>query len=707
MRRLSAALIGALFSTSLGCGGGPTGWNLLLVTLDTTRADILGCYGKERAGTANLDRLAEEGYLFLDAMSAAPVTLPSHSTIMTGTYPPWHGVRDNGIFSLPDSSVTLAELLAEAGYDTGAVIGSFPLDHKFGLAQGFDFYDDHVTASTENYRGDRLGLAPAVFFDERPAALVNEAILPWLRERGDRPFFAWIHYWDPHFPHIPPAPFSQIYSNDLYQGELAYTDQALGAVLNELETQGMADRTLIVVVGDHGEGRGEHKEQTHSLLAYNSTLRVPLILKVPAAVGGVRISERVGSVDILPTVLELLGIDVPAVVQGRSLVSRLDDSGSRSADRGRYYAEALTPKLSNGLGELRALFLDRYKYIHGPRPELFDLEADPNELDDLTGQFPERTREMHRLLEERLQQIAGSGAGEATHELHADTRKRLAALGYLRTGGSSVPAVREVLDSSGIPPQDRVALNTQESRLRHELARGDYLAARGTALFLLKIDPNKPFYRAKLTEAYLGLDQVDEAVELAEATEASGLADHEAPYLRTASGLFRSGAKTRALRLAERIAAATESADAYYTVGEMYADLGDLEARLGALQQALAASPTHAAARLSLAIHWVQVGDAVQAEQEFSILLREHPLFARAHFNYAVLLLQQKRWLEAGARLERTVQIQPTYWAAHLAQITAYIAQGRRGDAERVREVLESCPDPAVRRSATRLLEAA
>ena len=137
-------------------------------------------------------------------MSAAPVTLPSHSTIMTGTYPPWHGVRDNGIFSLPDSSVTLAELLAEAGYDTGAVIGSFPLDHKFGLAQGFDFYDDHVTASTENYRGDRLGLAPAVFFDERPAALVNEAILPWLRERGDRPFFAWIHLLGSTFPTHPP-----------------------------------------------------------------------------------------------------------------------------------------------------------------------------------------------------------------------------------------------------------------------------------------------------------------------------------------------------------------------------------------------------------------------------------------------------------------------------------------------------------------------
>ena len=371
------------------------------------------------------------------------------------------------------------------------------------------------------------------------------------------------------------------------------------------------------------------------------------------------------------------------------------DSGSRSADRGRYYAEALTPKTLEWPGRAPGAFSRSLQVHSWPAPpssstlkqirtsSTTSRVSSPSERGRCTAYSKSAFSRLREVAPEK--QLMSSTQILASGWRLSATLERGAARSRLFARSSTRPAF---LPRIGWRSTRRKAASGTSWR------EANYLAARGTALFLLKIDPNKPFYRAKLTEAYLGLDQVDEAVELAEATEASGLADHEAPYLRTASGLFRSGAKTRALRLAERIAAATESADAYYTVGEMYADLGDLEARLGALQQALAASPTHAAARLSLAIHWVQVGDAVQAEQEFSILLREHPLFARAHFNYAVLLLQQKRWLEAGARLERTVQIQPTYWAAHLAQITAYIAQGRRGDAERVREVLESCPGP-------------
>ncbi|MCP5004589.1 MAG: sulfatase, partial [Planctomycetes bacterium] len=260
-------------------------WNVVLVTFDTTRADRLGAYGRTTAVTPTLDALAAEGFLFERCRSAAPVTLPSHSTLLTGTYPNVHGVRDNSVFALPPASVTLAEVLREHGYRTAAAVGSFVLDHQFGVDQGFELYDDAITQEHEDYWGRRTvdKLAP-FFFDERPAERVNAAVLPWLRERLARPgepFFVWLHYWDPHHPHIPPAPYNQLFATDLYQGEIANADAALGRVIGELRRADALERTLVVMTADHGEGEGEHGEETHSLLAYDTTLHVPLIVRVP------------------------------------------------------------------------------------------------------------------------------------------------------------------------------------------------------------------------------------------------------------------------------------------------------------------------------------------------------------------------------------------------------------------------------------------
>jgi len=314
--------IPVLLGLLAGCGESkrkPKRWNVLLVTFDTTRADHIGCYGNKDIETPNLDRLAAEGFLFERAYASAPITAPSHSTILTGLYPTGHAVRDNGIFVLDDANTTLAEMLSEAGYGTAAAVASFPLSSQFGLDQGFDLYDDHFTLPYEDFRGHRVVNKTRLFFDERPAELVNEPLFPWLDENHDEPFFVWAHYFDPHLPTEPPPPYDQLYLADLYLGEIAYADEALGQLVDRLEELGVADETIIVMTSDHGEGRGDHNEITHSTLAYNSTLHVPMIIRVPGMEGGERIETRVGTVDLVPTILDLLGREVPESLQGLSM----------------------------------------------------------------------------------------------------------------------------------------------------------------------------------------------------------------------------------------------------------------------------------------------------------------------------------------------------------------------------------------------------
>ncbi|MEM6795572.1 MAG: sulfatase, partial [Acidobacteriota bacterium] len=412
------ALTAALCLTPLaGCGAGAGGtaagdWNLLFVTFDTTRADALSCYGHEDAKTPTLDALAAEGFLFEQAFATVPITLPSHSSLFTGTYPMAHGVRENGSFRLAESRTTLAEVLGGAGFATGAAVGSFPLTRGFGIEQGFGFFDDNITAARRNIEGKVTSDIDSLYFDERPSQHVNDAILPFLEKQAGGRFFAWLHYWDPHQPLIPAPPFDQLFAHDLYQGEIAQADQSLGQILAELERLGVLEKTLIVMAGDHGEGHGEHGEDSHSLLAYNSTLHVPLIVKIPGREGGVRIADRVSTIDVMPTLLELLGLEAPPTMQGESLLP-LIESGRREGRERPIYAETLSPRLSHGWGEQRAVFYGDQKYIHGPRSELYNLRLDPRELDDLAPQKPEDASEMKRLLEGLLKRYSVADAADS------------------------------------------------------------------------------------------------------------------------------------------------------------------------------------------------------------------------------------------------------------------------------------------------------
>lgn len=388
----------------------------VLVTLDTTRADRLQPYGATDIATPTLLSLAREGVVFEQAMSVAPITLVAHTSLLTGLYPPRHGVRNNGIHFAGEQLETLAEQLGAHGYGSAAFISASVLEARYGLDQGFDLYDDDLSTGTNRQ--------PRVVPDRNAGATVDAAVA-WLDAWTDgRPFFLWVHFYDPHAVYSPPAPYRDRYRDRLYDGEIAYMDAELGRLLKHPALTDAA----VAVIGDHGESLGEHGEQTHAILAYQSTLHVPFILRIPDGPAGVRVAEPVSHVDLLPTALDLLGLP-PEPVDGRSLLPLLEASGP--AEAGEHYAETYLPFYTYGWAKLRVLRSGEWKLIDGPDPELYNLSRDVGETRDLGESEPEVLETLRRQLAERL---GDDTENEATLELDEEALQRLRSLGYLASG---------------------------------------------------------------------------------------------------------------------------------------------------------------------------------------------------------------------------------------------------------------------------------
>lgn len=419
---------------------------LLLITLDTTRADRLSTYGFMDARMPHLDRLAREGILFDSASSVAPLTLPAHSSLLTGLNPPRHGVRTNAGAPLAASHTTLAETLRDRGYRTAAFVGSAVLGPDRGLNQGFE----HYGGVTDN------DSAPHPPGQRRADAVVTEATRWLASAAGDR-FFLWAHFYDAHRPYDPPEPFRSLYPGDAYLGEIAFVDAQIGRLLEALEHHALLDRTLVVVAGDHGESLGQHGERDHGIFVYDSVLHVPLIIRAPPLVPR-RVSEVVRLIDVMPTVLDLLGEPPPGGMDGTSLVDLIQGSGTHVALDA--YAESRYP-LQFGWSPLRSLRAGRFKLIEAPRPELYDLVLDPFERRNV---FDQQT-EVAATLARRLAMIAGDNAAFTRPEvgriaMPAEQRKQLAALGYFvpeRTRGAE--------DGVSLPDaKDCIAIDASRSR---------------------------------------------------------------------------------------------------------------------------------------------------------------------------------------------------------------------------------------------------
>ena len=467
---------------------GEKDFNVILVTLDTTRADRIGCYGFSRIETPALDDLAARGVKFENCIAQTPLTLPSHSSIFTGTLPFFHGVRDNGGFILPEELMTLAEVFKGGGYATAAFIGAYVLDSKWGLNQGFDYYYDRFDLS----KFEKISLGTV----QRPANEVMDEALKWLGENRGSKFFTWIHLYDPHTPYEPPPPFAEKYAKNPYLGEIAFVDSQLARLGRFLQENDLIERSFLVIAGDHGESLGEHREATHGFFIYQEALHVPLIFVTPISrFKGLSTPAVVSLVDVMPTVLEMAGLPVPPQVQGESLVPsffRPADDPDRYA-----YSETYYPRFHYGWSELRGFQNKRYKLINAPQKELYDLAADADETRDLAS--------VETDVLARLDEAAAKFIGEHSQNAHEldfrkidpETREKLAALGYIGSFTDSKKLEGKTLAN----PKEKIVVFNELSRAREMGMDGQADAAIAIIQSIIATDP-------EISDAYFSIGNI-------------------------------------------------------------------------------------------------------------------------------------------------------------------------------------------------------
>lgn len=603
-----------------------TPMNVVLITLDTLRADHVGAYGATMVETPHLDRLASQGVVFEQAMTTAPLTLPAHSSIMTGQFPPVHGVRDNGGFFLGPEQVTMAEILSDRGYETGATVGAFVLDSKWGLDQGFGTYQDDFDLSGVK----AMSLASV----KRPGNEVVDLALAWMEGVSDQQFFAWLHLYDPHAPYESPEPYRSRYRGHPYRGAIAFTDAQVGRVFDFLDAHNLADNTIVIVVSDHGEGLGEHGEETHGFFVYETAMRVPLIVRAPArGIQPRRVSQPVRTVDILPTVLDLLGTSPPVPIEGVSLVPLMSGATREIPLDG--YGEAMYPLHHYGWSELTTLRSDRYKLIDAPRPELYDLQNDPNELVNLFDDRRTVADAMLRELRER-KRVMEEDAPEApqTEDVDPETRARLAALGYV---GSFVATSNEP-SSDRADPKDKIGLFNLMTTARDVSKDGD---AGGEAIAMLRSvvaeDPNVIDAWFMLGNEYFKQSRWNEAIE--QFRRALALKpDYDLAIINMANAYRRLGQDDAALAGYEHyVTIDPKNAYVHYQIGEIHMDQRDLVRAEAAFAQALSIDPKLASARVATGVLAYERGQLPQAEQLLREALTLKPDVRLAHYNLALL----------------------------------------------------------------------
>jgi arylsulfatase A-like enzyme/Flp pilus assembly protein TadD len=627
--------------------------NVVLVTIDTIRADRIGCYGYPKAETPNLDWLAHEGIRFGRAFSPVPLTLPAHASILTGTYPGYHGVRDNSGFTLSPQHPTLARLLKALGYSTGAFVGAYVLDSKFGLGRGFDHYYDHF--DLDRYQNMSPG-----YIRRSGDVVVGEAIR-WLGHQNGAPFFVWVHLYDAHDPYLPPEPFATRHAGRSYDGAVAFADSNVGVLLRWLKKTGAYRNTLIVVVGDHGESLGEHGEKTHGFFIYNSVLHVPLIIRLPnSKSAGLAVPENVTTVDVAPTIAELVGLprsEWPNF-QGTSLFGLI--LRKKEAAR-QIYAESYYPRLQFGWSELRALISGKNKYILAPKPELYDLPQDTAEADNVIAQRPAVASEMRTILNAMTSRISISpGPARAQSSIAGEDREKLHALGYIADSMGNAGS-HDFLDLPD--PKDELGTYDKILDLAERNSRGDYSSTIAGYQSILEAHPQLPLAHYKLGQAYsqtenypaameqfkmalaLSLDAVGPSFELALTYQRLGRTDDAVLGFRRTLQLDPSHYEARvnlgvlltgSNKLPEAIdelqkaaALAPRSPSALSALGIAYSLNGENDRGVEAMKRALQLSPSDAFLHANLGAIYKRMGRSAEAEEQFALARQLRPGFFR------------------------------------------------------------------------------
>ncbi len=669
-RRPQETAAGVALGAATG-GGRASELNLLVITLDTTRADRIGAYGYAGARTPAIDRLAREGVVFEQAMTDAPLTLPAHCSIFTSRHPPRHGVRDNGGFFLSPRQRTLATELKARGLRTGAVVGAFVLDGKWGLDQGFDFYGDDFELDRPAGRGFSVGE-----IQRRGADVVDKA-LPWLEQvKGER-FFAWLHFYDPHTPYDAPEPFASRFPGHPYDAEIAYTDAQVARVVEFLERDALLDRTVIVVVGDHGEGLNQHDEGTHGFFIYESTTRVPFIVRAPfERTRGRRVADPVRTVDLMPTALDLLGIPAPEGIDGVSLAPLM--TGDRPTLDLEGYAEALYPLHHYGWSDLRAWRSGRYKVIDAPRPELYDLERDPNETANLYAERQALADGMIRRLRERQPEIeSDETVARPAPEVDPEARARLAALGYVGSFVATLAGPR----SERADPKDKIGVFNLMGEAR-DLAQQEGGFEKVVALYrkVLDEDPNVVDAWFNLGNVHFRQRRYEDAIGYFKRT-LELKPDYDLPVINMANAYRQLGQDEAALAGYEHyLTIDPKNAPVRYQMGEIYLDRGDVAQAEENFRKALEIDPREASARNALGVIAFQRGDLAAAERETRAALAIRPTVRLAHYNLALIAEERQDWQTALAEYRREIELHKNAYRAAFNLGRLHERLGQRAD---------------------------
>lgn len=655
-RAIPATLCAALVLAALSCrtpgperpAEGPASrrLNVVVVTIDTLRADRLGCYGYKAISTPHLDRFASRGALFENAVVQTPLTAPSHASMFTGQNPPAHKVRDTGGFILNPSSTTLAEILQSRGWDTAAFVGAAVLKKGFGFERGFAVYDDRMPKPSST-------VFAAESSERRAGDVVDEAIR-WLNSQFGKPFFLWVHVFDPHSPYDAPSPFREKYSGRPYDGEVAYTDQELGRLLDAVGRKSPGETTLTAILSDHGESLSEHGEYTHGVFLYDSTLRIPFLIAGPGIPPGLRVKQQARSIDVLPTMLELLGIPIPGTSQGTSLVPAF---GGKEFAASPSYLETLFPKINMGWTELRGIRTDRWKYIRAPKPELYDLAADPLESKNVIERYAAEARE----LEAHLNAAAGSAAHTPekvrTAMVDQATLRQLRSLGY--SAGSSE---REfTLTGQGIDPKDRT-----------EVLRLLYLAVSPEA-------GTPVSRRAELLRRALAADSGNPTV-----------------YLHLGDEYGRTGRREDALKLyQDGIRNGVRTAWLYSRLGFLYMAQGNLEQAITAYERAAQLNPADCDSLNDLGMTYLDAGRPGDAERVFQWCLATVEDHALSHNGLGLVAVRKDDFAAARGHFEKAVQMDPELLEGYLNLGRIYKMSGDYAKARQCFETFLAKASPA------------
>ncbi|MCR4410620.1 MAG: sulfatase-like hydrolase/transferase [Candidatus Saccharicenans sp.] len=660
---------------------GQKNFNVILITVDTLRADRLGCYGFVPDVTPAMNKMAAAGVRFENCIAQTPLTLPSHATILTGTLPIHHGVRDNGGFVVPPQLETMAETFKSAGYQTAAFVSAYVLDSKWGLNQGFDYYFDRFDLG----RFEKISLGEV---QRRAEETINEA-LAWLEKNKSGKFFAWIHLYDPHTPYEPPEPFKSRFPDRPYLGEIAYTDSQLSRFWSYLEKEKLLDNLFLVLASDHGESLGEHGETTHGFFVYQEAIHVPLIFITPfEKFKGRTYSGVVTLTDIMPTLLEMTGLTIPPEVQGKSLIRFF--AGKQKPEDRLAYSETYYPRYHYGWSELRSFQNNRYKLIIAPVPELYDLKSDPDEQKNLVYVEKKVFEELTRLAED-FEKKAGEKAIEADFaSVDEETREKLAALGYL---GSFVDPAR-LAGKKLADPKDKINIFNEISRARETGMAGNFEEAIGALRKILEEDPTISDGFFALGNVYFKARRFQEAVEAF--TRALELKPDDSFAVINVANCYAALNKPELAEqfILEQVKKGFDDPQFYHVLGTLYALRNNYDKALPYFEECLRKNPRSASAHNAIAAICLNRDNLACAEEHLQAARELNPTLLNLRYNLAQLYEKQNRLQEAMDLYQQEIADSPSHYKALFNLARLYRLQHReQEELETLQRALQANPD--------------